>query len=285
MENLLDFKPKHKYFIGIDSDGTAFDSMEIKHKIAFIPTAIKIWGLEKIKEEYTEIAEFINLYSELRGVNRFPGQLLTFDFLVEKKGIDKNILPDYSLLKDFVNSGLPMSNGSLKKFMETNNDEFLTELLKWSEEADEIFTKHAEGLAPFENLREALEIAQNSADIVIISSASSAGLSKDWGEADLLKYVSFVAGQEHGNKSKQLFGTADGKYEKENILMLGDAFGDLDAAKSIGACFYPITPKNEVESWKKFKDKFLVKFLNGEYAGKLEDELAGDFKKILKACN
>ena len=34
---LRDFKPTKEFFIGIDSDGCIFDSMEIKHKECFAP--------------------------------------------------------------------------------------------------------------------------------------------------------------------------------------------------------------------------------------------------------
>ncbi|HUU54575.1 MAG TPA: HAD family hydrolase, partial [Armatimonadota bacterium] len=42
---LRDFAPQHEFFVGIDSDGCAFDTMEIKHKECFIPNIIKHWDL------------------------------------------------------------------------------------------------------------------------------------------------------------------------------------------------------------------------------------------------
>lgn len=39
---LIDFKPKQSFFVGIDSDGCAFDAMEIKHKECFTPSTIKV---------------------------------------------------------------------------------------------------------------------------------------------------------------------------------------------------------------------------------------------------
>jgi hypothetical protein len=36
-----------KFFIGLDSDGTAFDTMTIKHTKVFIPVAIKTGHLQK----------------------------------------------------------------------------------------------------------------------------------------------------------------------------------------------------------------------------------------------
>ena len=40
---LIDFKPRHSFFVGIDSDGCAFDAMELKHKECFTPRAKPLW--------------------------------------------------------------------------------------------------------------------------------------------------------------------------------------------------------------------------------------------------
>ena len=37
MKTLQDFKTSSDYFVGLDSDGCVFDSMEIKHKECFTP--------------------------------------------------------------------------------------------------------------------------------------------------------------------------------------------------------------------------------------------------------
>jgi hypothetical protein len=63
---LRELQPKHKYFIGIDSDGCAFDTMEIKHKECFIPNIIKHWNLQAVSKYAREAAEFVNLYSKWR---------------------------------------------------------------------------------------------------------------------------------------------------------------------------------------------------------------------------
>jgi len=38
---LLELEPRYDFFVGIDSDGCAFDTMEIKHKECFTPNTIK----------------------------------------------------------------------------------------------------------------------------------------------------------------------------------------------------------------------------------------------------
>ena len=43
---MLDFTRKHEFLVGIDSDGCAFDTMELKHKECFIPQIINHYGLD-----------------------------------------------------------------------------------------------------------------------------------------------------------------------------------------------------------------------------------------------
>ena len=51
------------------------------------------------------------------------------------------------------------------------------------------------------------------------------------------------AGQELGTKTEHLKLAAKNKYPPERILMIGDAPGDLNAARANGALFYPITAR------------------------------------------
>ena len=46
MKTLQAFQPSREYFVGLDSDGCVFDSMEIKHKECFTPMFIKHWRLQ-----------------------------------------------------------------------------------------------------------------------------------------------------------------------------------------------------------------------------------------------
>ena len=63
---LRDFRPSKEYFIGIDSDGCVFDSMEIKHKECFTPMFIKHFNLQAVSKYAREVWEFVNLYSKTR---------------------------------------------------------------------------------------------------------------------------------------------------------------------------------------------------------------------------
>src|SRR5438046_1485337 len=81
---LKDFKPAKEFFIGIDSDGCVFDSMEIKHKECFTPMFIKHFELQPVSKYAREVWEFVNLYSKTRGVNRFPALSRSLNLLRER---------------------------------------------------------------------------------------------------------------------------------------------------------------------------------------------------------
>src|SRR3954453_17157258 len=81
---LRDFKRTQDFFIGIDSDGCAFDTMEVKHKECFIPNIIKFYDLATVSKYAREAAEFVNLYSHWRGINCFPALTMAMDLLAER---------------------------------------------------------------------------------------------------------------------------------------------------------------------------------------------------------
>ena len=81
---MKEHKPTKQFFIAIDSDGCAFDSMDkSSRKSASLRCTASNWGLQPIAKYARMAAEFVNLYSKWRGVNRFPAMLKTFDLLDE----------------------------------------------------------------------------------------------------------------------------------------------------------------------------------------------------------
>jgi phosphoglycolate phosphatase-like HAD superfamily hydrolase len=283
IDKLQNFKPKHDFFVGVDSDGCAFDAMGIKHIKAFIPMAIEVWGLEELECIVHEVEQFINLYSVNRGINRFPGLLLMFEYLKERADVKESgvALPDFSDLRSFVNSGMPMSNVALNKFAEGKKSKFLAELQLWSIGSDTLFSKHVENLPPFQYVDKSLYKISKFADTMVVSAASSEGLYKDWNNAGIAQYMKLIAGQDIGGKKEQLQLAAGDKYIGNHILMIGDAPGDLKAAKENNALFFPINPGHEVESWKLFYEIAFDRFINGTYEGEYEEELVKKFMSYL----
>jgi hypothetical protein len=63
--------------------------------------------------------------------------------------------------------------------------------------------------------------------------------------------------------------------------MIGDAPGDMKAARSNNALFYPINPGDEEASWKRFYGEAMPRFLAGTYAGRYESDLIAEFDRCL----
>jgi phosphoglycolate phosphatase-like HAD superfamily hydrolase len=153
--------------------------------------------------------------------------------------------------------------------------------MRWSIRSDELFEEHTRGLLPFANVEAALKAMAEKADIMVVSSASGRGLDKDWSYAGLTQYTSLLAGQELGAKKNQLCMGAAGKYPPSKILMRGDAPGDLEAAHSIDALFFPVVPGREEESWFRLREEGLPRFFSGAFKGEYEDTLILEFMKLL----
>ena len=77
----VDFQRNRAFFVGIDSDGGVFDSMELKHKASFIPPFIKHDSLQGVRKHAREVAEFGNLSLTSRRVNQFLGPIEQLDWL------------------------------------------------------------------------------------------------------------------------------------------------------------------------------------------------------------
>jgi len=281
--SLAELTPQHKFFVGIDSDGCAFDSMEIKHKECFCPNIIKYWNLQAVSKYAREAVEFINLYSKWRGTNRWPALILTFDLLRKRPEVSarKCSVAQASRLRDFVSSGKPLSNDGLKAYMADHPDPELDRALEWSVAVNRSIADIVSDLPPFPYVRECLVRLQSETDSVVVSQTPGEALLREWEEHDIAKYVRAIAGQEMGTKKQHLRMAAAGKYERHHVLMIGDAPGDLDAARANHALFFPINPGHEAESWERLFKEGMDKFLGRQFAGAYETALITEFEKLL----
>lgn len=272
------------YFIGIDSDGTVFDSMEIKHKRVFQPIAIELWGLRSIESVYCSICESINLYSVLRGINRFQGLALAFEHLSEQSDEGRDALEGHHSLQEFVRSSGSHSYAALAEYNDSKGSAFLGQALEWSRRSDALYAEimESEGSPSFPRIHGILERASKKCEVVVVSSSSRATLMQDWGKAGLLPFVTRVEGQEQGSKSKQLESALNNGRTACQALMIGDALSDLEAAREHGILFYPITPGSEARSWERFEAEALGRFYSGSYGGEYEQTLLSDFKNVLQ---
>ncbi|MFC1636290.1 HAD family hydrolase [Planctomycetota bacterium] len=286
---LKDFQPKHTFFVGIDSDGSVFDTMGIKQRECFCPWMIAYFGLQPIAQAVRECKDFADLFSKTRGANRHK----------TTKRILTELLPDHPMTKarNFEIPQYPhyfawvddpyslLSNEGLRKAIDEATDlEAKAELelvLAWSERVNWAVEEIVKGMPPFPYVRENLEKIQSLTDAIVVSGTPNEALKREWQEHDIAKYAEVIAGQEMGKKAQHLEYATKGKYEKNHVLMIGDAPGDMQAAKANNALFYPINPGDEITSWKRFHDEGLDKFINGEYAGQYEEKLIAEFDSYL----
>ena len=282
-EALRDLKPGHDFFIGIDSDGCVFDSMEVKQKEFFIPAALRYFNLFPVAKLVRETWEFVNLYSSYRGGNRFPAMVKVFELLAERKEIMESgiRLPDMTSLKEWIKTETKLGNASLRKHYEKSFDMSLEVILRWSETINREIGEWLHDIPPFFHAKKAMEKISGLADIMVVSQTPYEALEREWLENDLKKHVRMIAAQEHGTKAEHIALAAKGKYPDNRILLIGDAFGDLNAAKSNGVLFYPIIPGREDKSWEIFLNEGLEKFQKGKFTGAYEDALAEEFRKSL----
>jgi len=286
---LKDFKPKKKFFVGIDSDGCAFDSMGIKQRECFCPWMIAYFGLQPVAWAARQCKEFADLFSKTRGANRHKtiklilAELLPAHPMVKARSFKVPQFPHYFAWVDDPKSLL--SNEGLKQAIDaaTNADvrSELEYILKWSEQVNRAVKEIVKDVPPFPFVRESLEKIAASADAIVVSGTPGEALAREWEEHNIAKYVHVIAGQEMGKKSEHLAFAARGKYEPDKILMIGDAPGDMKAAKANDALFYPINPGDEEKSWQRFHDEAFDRFINGQYAGSYEEKVIAEFDEYL----
>lgn len=280
---LRELLPEKDYFIGIDSDGCAFDTMEIKHKECFCPNLILHWNLQPISKYVREVWEFTNLYSKTRGANRFLTLIESFRLLQERQEVkDRNFtLPDLSAVVEWTQHETQLGNPVLEAYANKVNDPVIDQALRWSKAVNQTVKEMVHGIAPFPWMRESLEKLSRKADALVISQTPVEALEREWKANGISGFVRGIAGQEYGTKTEHLALAAKGKYPDERILMIGDAPGDMKAAKNNGVLFYPIHPGHEEASWKLFYEEALDRFFEGTFAGSYENELIRQFQSYL----
>ena len=279
------YTAKHAFLIGIDSDGCAFDTMELKHKECFTPNIIRYWGLKGVSKYAREVIEFVNLYSKSRGVNRFPALIEVFDLLSRRPEVKaRGVKPELpQSLKDWSKAETKLGNPALKKAVEATGDLGLIKTLEWSEAVNEtVDIIVGDGVPPFPFVRECLEKMQGKSDVLVVSATPQAALVREWENQNLLPMVAAICGQEIGTKKESLeFAQKEGNYPPNHILMVGDAPGDYKAAVANNALFFPINPGAEEKSWERLYNEGLDRFFGETFAGEYQQQLLDEFNTYL----
>lgn len=278
---MYEIEPKRSFLVGIDSDGCVFDTMELKHKECFIPNIINHYGLQAVSKYAREAAEFVNLYSKSRGINRFPALVETLQWLnrrpeVQARGIEAKIPP---ALTRWIEAETKLGNPALAAKVKESQDEALAHALKWSQAVNDAVASMVRNVPPFPKVRESLEKLVPHADMLVCSATPNEALRAEWAEHGLDGYVTEICGQESGSKKETLANAA--KYPADHALMIGDAPGDYKAAIANQCLFFPINPGAEEASWARFYEEGIDRFLNGAFAGSFQQELLDEFDRCL----
>lgn len=307
-----------RFFVGIDSDGCVFDTMETKHRAAFIPALIRTYELEHIAGIIEEVWCFVNLYSRDRGINRFAGLIRTVEELQKHPvlrrfpGVLAAILPDLRPLRAWaerthrlsdeslmaeirrlrdIRSGSALSNGTSRDI-----DEWIAELsrcLEWSRAVNALAKEHVSSAEAFPNVYNFLRMINPDGNaglpskdrdtgMVVISQSPRSLLDSQWSSAGFSRYMDAIHGQEDGSKSTVLKNYIDCGLQAR-LLVVGDAPGDLEAARKSGAWFFPIIPRHEAESWSRLAYEGWPLFATGCYNLEYQNRLLDDFFASLPA--
>lgn len=275
MSEFLNYNKKKEYLVCVDSDGCAIDSMDIKHFRSFGPSMVDEWNLEEWKDEILKRWNEINLYTITRGINRFKGLLMALKEINEKY----TEIIDLESLEEWTKTTNELSNNSVIREIEKKPDSIiLKKALSWSNKVNaSIKALPEEEILPFEMVKEALEFAHVRADVAIVSSANLGAVLDEWTRHNLIAHTDIVLAQNAGTKAYCIQELLKKGYDPNNVLMCGDALGDLEAANKNNVHFYPILVRNEKQSWTEFITIGFEKLLSNEYSGEYQEKKIQEF--------
>ena len=273
------FQKRKDYLICVDSDGCAMDTMDIKHIRCFGPCMVEEWGLSAWESPILKRWNDINLYTMTRGINRFKGLALA----LKEINAEYCKIEDIDILEKWGEESPELSNPALEKAVAENDSIVLKKALSWSIKVnDSINALPFSVKKPFVGVKEGLAYAHQLADIAIVSSANLQAVVEEWELYGLLDHVDIILSQDVGSKAFCIEQLLKKGYDKEKVLMTGDAPGDFDAAKKNDVYYYPILVRHEEESWDEFMGKAVAKLVDGSYGGDYQEKKINEFLDNLK---
>jgi phosphoglycolate phosphatase-like HAD superfamily hydrolase len=272
------YEKKNEFLVCVDSDGCAMDTMEIKHRKCFGPEMIKTWNLQEKEEEILNLWFDLNLYTQTRGINRFKGLAETFKIISK----DEVEIEDLDSIVNWVETTKELSNKSLLDEIEKTDSKGLKMAYEWSLNVNKSIEKLPKGNEAFDGVTEGLDALSKIVDVCVVSSANKEALDDEWGRHDYKKYLTALLGQEEGTKQHCIAQLKTKGYDNEKILMVGDAPGDLAAAKNNNVRYYPILVGKEKFSWERLVNEAVPKLMNGQFDEQYQNSLIKEFNDSLK---
>lgn len=274
-----EYSKRKDFLICMDSDGCVMDTMDMKHMLCFGPCMIQEWNLEPWQEPIQKRWNEINLYTMTRGINRFLGLALA----LEEVNQTFQKIDGIQLLSAWAHQAPELSNESVKKKFEETGHPVFKKALEWSKKVNQEISKLSDHYKkPFPNTKEGIEAAHRAADLAIVSSANADAVKEEWEQHGFMEYMNIALTQNEGSKAWCLEQMLKKGYEKDHVLMVGDAPGDKKAAEKNGILYYPILVKREGDSWKEFVTTALPRLLEGTYRGSYQESLNQRFEENLK---
>ena len=261
------FVKKHEYLICVDSDGCVMDTMNCKHFHCFGPCMVTEWGLEEWKDEILKRWNEINLFSMTRGINRFKGLAIALSEIHEKY----TPITGIAYLQHWADTAPALSNDSVAAAAanaECDDAKTVFEkALSWSKAVNASIVALPEELKiPYAGAKEGLAAAHTFADVAMVSSANRDAVEEEWGKFALLEHTDIVLAQDVGSKAACIAQMLKFGYDRKNVLMIGDAPGDCDAAEKNNVWYYPILVNHEKASWDEAISIAFSKLQSGAYA-------------------
>ncbi|MBQ3422880.1 MAG: HAD family hydrolase, partial [Romboutsia sp.] len=175
-----------------------------------------------------------------------------------------------------------LSNNSLKREIEKTDSKGLKMTLQWSLNVNEAIEKLPKGDEPFEGVTEGLEALSKIVDVAVVSSANGEALNDEWGRHDYIRLLTALLGQEAGTKQHCIAELKKKGYDTDKVLMVGDAPGDLQAAKNNDVRYYPILVGKEKFSWERLVNEAVPKLMDGTFDEEYQNSLIKEFNDSLK---
>jgi phosphoglycolate phosphatase-like HAD superfamily hydrolase len=244
------FVRKHDYLVCVDSDGCAMDTMNCKHFHCFGPCMVMEWNLEQWRVAILERWNEINLFQMTRGINRFKGLAMALTEI----NAQYTAIAGLETLCAWVETTKALSNDALMAAIEAAPEGAgklcLQKALSWSKAVNESIVQLPDDLkVPYVGAKEGLAAAHTFADVAVVSSANRDAVYEEWTKHGLLEHVDILLAQDCGSKAHCIGEMLKFGYEKNHVLMVGDAPGDCDAAEANGVWYFPILVNQETESW------------------------------------
>jgi phosphoglycolate phosphatase-like HAD superfamily hydrolase len=233
------------------------DTMNIKHIRCFGPCFVEVYGINENKQKVLDRWNAINLFEITRGINRFMGFAR---ILCELYPEDKDVLA----FNEWTKTAKELSEKAVGEVADKTDNPVFKKALEWSKAVNKSINALSDAdKKAFVGTKEGLLAARENFDIAIVSSANYAAVVEEWKRCGLLELTDVVTTQTDGSKAYCISELIKKGYDKDKVVMMGDAEGDLKAAESNGVAFYPVLVNHEKQSWEQLPE-FLSKFVSGE---------------------